>query len=159
MVRRNKVRTTPPGFPLNLIVQRPFEALMEYRSAQPKETMAAPTVRTCVRWSPPPLDWYKANFDAISFQDVGRAGLGVIIRDSQGLAMASSTQNVQLASFMVEMEALAATRAIELAAELGFDRIIFEGDSTTVMRALTDSVKLSSFRLANKRGTGSCKKT
>ena len=89
MVRRNKVRTTPPGFPLNLIVQRPFEALMEYRSAQPKETMAAPTVRTRVRWSPPPLDWYKANFDAISFQDVGRAGLGVIIRDSQGLAMAS----------------------------------------------------------------------
>lgn len=52
--------------------------------------------------------------------------------------MASLTQNVQLASSMVEMEALAATRAIELAAELGFDRIIFEGDSTTVLRALTD---------------------
>lgn len=52
--------------------------------------------------------------------------------------MASLTQNVQLASSVVEMEALVATRAIELAAELGFDRIIFEGDSTIVMRALTD---------------------
>lgn len=36
------------------------------------------------------------------------------------------------------MEALAATQAIELALELGFDRIIFKGDSDIVMRALTD---------------------
>lgn len=111
---------------------------MEYQSAQPKETVAASSVRPRIRWSPPPSNGYRANFDAAIFQDVGRAGIGVIIRDSQGLAMASLTQNVQLASSVVEMEALAATRAIELATELGFDRIIFEGDSTTVLRALTD---------------------
>lgn len=111
---------------------------MEYRSAQPKETVATPSVRPRVRWSPPPLDWYKANFHATIFQDVGRAGLGVINSDNQGLAMASLTQNVQLAISVVEMEALAATRAIELAVDLGFDRITFEGNSTTVMRAFTD---------------------
>ena len=38
------------------------------------------------------------------------------------------------------MEALAATRAVELAAEIGLDRIIFEGDSSIVIRGLTDQV-------------------
>ena len=127
--RRNKVKTAPPGFPLNLIVQRVYEALLEYQTAQPRHTMAAPTARQRARWSPPPPDRFKANFDAAIFKDVGRAGLWVIICDSQGLAMAASAQNVQLARSMVEMEALAATRAVELAAEIGLDRIIFEGDS------------------------------
>ena len=56
--------------------------------------------------------------------------------------MVSLTQNVQLSSSVVEMEAQAATWAIELAIELGFDRIVFEGDSDTVMRALTDQSPL-----------------
>jgi len=38
------------------------------------------------------------------------------------------------------MEALAATRAVELAAEIGLDRVIFEGDSSIVIRGLTDQV-------------------
>ena len=78
--------------------------------------MAAPTVRQHARWSPPPPDRYKANFDTAIFQDKGRASLGVIICDSQGLAMAALAQNVQLASSVGEMKALAATQAIELAA-------------------------------------------
>ncbi|KAK9996822.1 hypothetical protein SO802_021508 [Lithocarpus litseifolius] len=71
-------------------------------------------------------------------QDDGRAGIGVTIRDSPGSVMVSLTQNAQLSSLVVEMEALAATRGIELALELGFDRIIFKGDSNIVTRALTD---------------------
>ena len=62
----------------------------------------------------------------------------MIIYDSQDSVMVFLTQNVQLFSSIVEMEALVATRAIELALELGFERIIFEGDSNIVMRALTD---------------------
>ena len=41
---------------------------------------------------------------------------------------------------MVEMEALATTRAVELAAKIGLDRIIFEGDSSIVIRGLTNQV-------------------
>ena len=63
-------------------MQQAFEALIEYRSTQPKKTMVAPKVRPCARWSPPLVGWYKANFNVAIFQDVGRAGLGVIIRDS-----------------------------------------------------------------------------
>ena len=49
----------------------------------------------------------------------------MIICDSQGLAMAALAQNVQLASSVVEREALTATWTVELAAEIGLDRIIF----------------------------------
>ena len=87
--QRNRVTTAPPGFSLNLIVQQVYEALLEYRIAQLRHTTAAPTARQCARWSPPPSNWYKANFDAEIFEDVGRAGLEVIICDSQGLAMAA----------------------------------------------------------------------
>nr|POF27389.1 hypothetical protein CFP56_14504 [Quercus suber] len=124
---------------------------MEYRSAQPKKTVAAPTVRPHARWSPPPVGWFKANFDAAIFQDVGRVGLGVILRDSQGLALVSLAQNIQLASSEAEMEALAATRALELAAELGFDRVIFEGDSTSVITSLTDQIWTIWYRRNNVR--------
>ena len=94
---RNKAKSAPLGFPLTLIVQRAYEALLEYRAAQPWHSMAAPTAKQHARWIPPPPNYYKANFNAAIFDDVGRAGLGVIIRDSQGIAMVALAQNVQLA--------------------------------------------------------------
>ena len=54
--------------------------------------------------------------------------------------MAALAQNVLLASLVVEMEALAATQAVELAVEIGLDKIISEGDSSIVIRGLTDQV-------------------
>ena len=92
--RRNKVKIAPPRFPLNLIVQRAYEALLEYQTTQPRHTTATPIAKQRPRWSPPPPDWYKANFDATIFEDVGRAGLEMIICDNQGLPMAALAQNV-----------------------------------------------------------------
>ena len=67
--RRNKGRTTPPGFPLNMITQRAYEALMEYRAAQQRTISTRSSVKSGARWSPPHDDWYKANFDAATFQE------------------------------------------------------------------------------------------
>ena len=72
------------------------------------------------------MDWYKANFNAIIFQDDGRASLGVIIHDSNGLTLVSLSQNIQPSNLVVEVEAMTANRAIELSLELGFDKIIFK---------------------------------
>ncbi|KAK9986985.1 hypothetical protein SO802_031936 [Lithocarpus litseifolius] len=105
-LRRNKVRTAPPGFPLNLIAQRAYDALLEFRTAQQRSCNTRPSARTVARWSPPTDGWYKANFDAATFQEEGRA------------------------------------------AELGFDRVVFEGDCQAVMKALTDtSPPLATFGL------------
>ena len=99
---------------------------MEYRSTRPSKIPTAHSIRPSVRWLPPPVDWYKANFNAIIFQDDGRASLGVIIHDSNGSTMVSLSQNIQLSNSVVEVEAMAASRAIELSLELGFDKIIFK---------------------------------
>lgn len=52
--RRNKVRIAPLGFPLNLISQRAYEALMEYRIAQQWTIRTRTSVEIGARWSPLP---------------------------------------------------------------------------------------------------------
>ena len=92
--RRNKARTPPLAMPLDLVPQRAFESLMEFRSAQPRKVSAP--VRPRIRWTPPPEDFYKINFDAAVFQEDNRAGIGMIVCDSNGLVMASLSQNIPL---------------------------------------------------------------
>lgn len=49
--------------------------------------------------------------------------------NGQGLAMASLSQWIPLPFTVIEVEALAAQRAVEFVAEIGLDRVIVEGDS------------------------------
>ena len=92
--RRNKARTSPLAMPLDLVPQRAFESLMEFWSAQPRKVLAP--IRPRIRWTPPPEDFYKINFDAAVVQEDNRAGIGMIVCDSNGLGMASLSQNIPL---------------------------------------------------------------
>nr|POE98354.1 hypothetical protein CFP56_44081 [Quercus suber] len=65
-----------------------------------------------------------------------RSGIGIVVRDHEGLVIASLAQNVTQAYKPVEIEAIAAARAIEFAAEIGVDRVVLEGDSSVVTEAL-----------------------
>ena len=56
--------------------------------------------------------------------------------------MASLSQKISLPQIVVELETLAATRAIEFSIELGFSKVILEGDSETVIKALQDNYLL-----------------
>ena len=47
-----------------------------------------------VRWSPPPEDRFKINFDAAYFEDSGSAGIGVVCRDHSRQAIAALCQNL-----------------------------------------------------------------
>lgn len=42
-----------------------------------------------------------------------RSSIGVIVRDSQGMAMASLSQNIPLPHFVVDLETLAASRVFD----------------------------------------------
>ena len=53
--------------------------------------------------------------------------------------MASLSQKISLPQTVVELETLAATRAMEFSIELGFSKVIIEGDSETVIKALQDN--------------------
>ena len=50
--------------------------------------------------------------------------------------MASLSQKIPLPFTIIEVEALAARRAVEFVAELGLDRIVLEGDSEILVNTL-----------------------
>ena len=66
-------------------------------------------------WTPPQDNWYMINFDGATFADDRSAGLGVVIRNKEGRVMASLSQKIPLPISVIEVEVLAARRALELA--------------------------------------------
>ncbi|XP_065627687.1 uncharacterized protein LOC136066775 [Quercus suber] len=89
-----------------------------------------------MHWTAPEANGLKINFDGAIFVDKDYAGIGVVIRNDAGLIMASLTQQIPLPTSVIEVEALAARRALEFALELGFDDITLEGDSEILIRNL-----------------------
>ena len=87
-------------------------------------------------WQPPARSWYKVNFDGALFEKDQCAGIGVMMWNDQGLVMASLSQRIPLPFTVIEVEALAAHRAIEFAAEIGLDGVIMEGDSKVLINTL-----------------------
>ena len=61
---------------------------------------------------------YKINFDGALFKVENQVGIGVVIRDSKEQVMVSLAQRIPLPSTAIEVEALAARRAMELALEM-----------------------------------------
>ena len=121
-LRRNKVCFFPPGFPNDQVMQRAIAALMEYRTATPP--VQAVEVRARTRWKAPPSEFSKVNFDGVIFKEEDKAGIGVIIRDCQGLVLASMSQIIPLGLNIVELETLAVAKALQLAIDLGLSKVI-----------------------------------
>ena len=83
----------------------------------------------------PPTQWqpleplqYKINFNGALFKAENYAGIGVVIRNSEGQVMVSLSQRIPLTPTAIEVEALAARRAMELALETGFTKGVLEGE-------------------------------
>ncbi|XP_030963888.1 uncharacterized protein LOC115985057 [Quercus lobata] len=98
------------------------------------------------QWQPLPSSVCKINFDSALFMKEQRAGIGVAIQNENGLIMVSSSQQIPLPGTVVEVEALAARKALELALDCGLDRVILEGDCEILMKTLqTTSKSLAQF--------------
>ena len=78
----------------------------------------------------------KIIFDGAIFAEEKSSGLGVIIHDRKGLVIVSMATRVPQQLRPVEIEALAASKALEFASELGIANVVLEGDSQVVMSAL-----------------------
>ena len=78
----------------------------------------------------------KVNFDSAVFWSSNSASLGVVMRDSSGAVIGALSVPTFLGSSVVELEALACLRAMQFALEIGLTRVIFKGDSATVINAL-----------------------
>ena len=81
-------------------------------------------------------------------KQIYRSSIGVIIRNNQGLVIASLTQKLPQAYQAIEIEPMAAIRALESGLEVGIDQAIVEGDSEIVVKTLvSNNLSLASFGL------------
>ena len=96
------------------MVQRARELLQEFWDVKDCPTRSR-VMRTRQTWTPLSEGFYKINFDGAIFENFGRAGLGVVVRDVEGMVIAALSQNIQLPSSVDSVKALAARRAIILA--------------------------------------------
>ncbi|XP_075633348.1 uncharacterized protein LOC142605796 [Castanea sativa] len=92
------------------------------------------------RWSATQAGFYKINFDGSLFTSLDRANVGVVIRDCNGLVMASLSQPIPLPLTVMEIETIAAARALEFALELGLNSVILEGDCEILMKSLMEDL-------------------
>ena len=91
------------------------------------------------KWEPPDLGVLKVNYDGALFTKTGRAGLEVVIRNSEGAVMASLSQQIPQPTTVAQVEALATRRALEFALEIGITSAVFEEDSDTISKDLNNS--------------------
>ncbi|XP_050280506.1 uncharacterized protein LOC126721501 [Quercus robur] len=123
------------GKPLELFAIQ--ERWDEIRSVNPLPNPIKPEPKP--KWTAPPRNKYKVNYDAAISNAENKAGIGVVVRDYNGEVMASLIQQLEQAYQPVEVEAIAACRAVEFGSEIGVDCAIVEGDSEVIVKALRNN--------------------
>jgi len=91
---------------------------------------------------------YKLNFDAAIFMDMESLGFGAFIRNSTRAVIAALLAKGPPVANSEEAEVLACRRALEFAVEAGFQEVVVEADSVTIIRGLT-ATKLEKSMLGN----------
>ena len=87
-------------------------------------------------WQAPQASFVEVNFDGAVFGDLNKSSFGVVIRDNNGAVLASCSEKLSQAYKAEETKALAARKALMFAHELGFQRVILEGDALGLIQAL-----------------------
>ncbi|XP_075662967.1 uncharacterized protein LOC142632455 [Castanea sativa] len=93
------------------------------------------------QWLPPPMDVVKINFDGATSPKKKKAGIGVVVRDVNGLVLASCAKIKHEPYKAVEIESLVAATTLSLTTDLGFQRVILERDSMEVIQALRENTQ------------------
>ena len=89
-----------------------------------------------MKWSSPPSNMVKLNWDAGMNVKEGRVGLGFIIRDTYGNCLAVRSMSLELQTDAPMAEAYVAVYALMFCKELGHTNIIFEGNALNVIKAI-----------------------
>jgi hypothetical protein len=127
---RNKKRLSQPTEPQDRLVARAQELLSEFHSAHQSQMPPQPPMESLrTEWNPPELGRCKVNFDGAVFAETKEAGIGVIIRNSNGEPMAALCQRIPYPHSVNAVEASAARAATQLAIDVGILDVEIEGDS------------------------------
>ena len=117
--------------------------LDEYKKAQENLTASNAASGRFV-WQAPPPNKYKLKLWCCFFLDLQCLGFGAIIRNTNGEVMAGKSAKGPYVHSSEKAEVLTCWEAIEFSMKVGFSRLIIEGDSLNVIRALSNSAANSS---------------
>ncbi|KAK2651128.1 hypothetical protein Ddye_018617 [Dipteronia dyeriana] len=95
-------------------------------------------------WIPPPLGRLKINTDTAIDVAKKRVGIGIIVRDSTGAVMASSSQQVKASYDPHTVESLAIYKGLQFALESGFWNCVLESDAQVVVNLINSNSYVSS---------------
>jgi ribonuclease HI len=93
------------------------------------------------RWSPPAETWLKFNTNGSFSAPTGCGGGGVVVRDHTGRFIAGKCLFFPAAVDPEGAEALACKRALQLAKELGCQRLVLETDNANVAAKLNEETR------------------
>lgn len=132
---RSQVRNQQPHHSIDQLPRVVAEWLAKFNAAHPI-TQTRTAQSRLIQWKRPPPFFFKINYDGALCSSSNCSGIGIVIRDYEGLVIASLAQNLNQSYKLVEIEAMVAARAIEFAIEIGVDRVMIEGNSSVVTEAL-----------------------
>ena len=113
--RRNQFRMSSKDFLVSQVLPQATQAFSDFKSLNvslPSQPVVTGNSRVQALWSPPPRDCFKINFDEAMFSNLGKAGLGVAVRDCSGSVVASLSEQVPLPFSSDIVEAMTSARAI-----------------------------------------------
>ncbi|CAI9756749.1 unnamed protein product [Fraxinus pennsylvanica] len=93
-------------------------------------------IRKHFKWTPPDLNFLKLNVDGATFQELEKARIGAVLRDSFGkVIMAMSKIEIRVEESEA-IELLAIFRGLQLCVNMGIQNLLVESDSKLVVEAL-----------------------
>ncbi|XP_023917796.1 uncharacterized protein LOC112029338 [Quercus suber] len=129
-------------FLVQFVTFKELLSLLIKNNHQPELFAVTWTHRSSTHWRPPPFELFKINFDGAVFAHDKKSGIGVVIRDHQGLVIASCSKPVHQVLRSNDIEAKAAGWALSFALDVGVKRAVLEGDSLTVIKGLMEEESL-----------------
>ena len=133
---RNEVRLGGVRKPGNVLLQWALQYLEEYYAASEISPKLSVLAVQGQKWSPPLVPSYKVNVDGATFSELGVVGIGVIVQDAYGQAVAALSSKLMAPFGAIEMEAKALEARLQFARDIGIQDFILESDSLSLIRTL-----------------------
>ena len=136
--RRNSARVGDVVLEVNQSKQKAESFLQEFLQIQGRQCWPPTKINQATRWIPPIHPQFKVNYDGAIFNNLGTAGLGVVVHDSAGKVIGSLSERVPLPTSPAVVEALACKKALSFAKELSIAECCFEGDAKIIFKAVSN---------------------
>ncbi|XP_024164555.1 uncharacterized protein LOC112171630 [Rosa chinensis] len=104
-----------------------------FHNTKPQSTHGA---RKILKWKCPPLGWLKANIDGAYNPVSGRAAIGFLVRDSQGMFLGAVGKVVTHVQSVEHVELIACREAVDYVLEHGLFPMLLETDCLVLKQQL-----------------------